>query len=126
MARMRWQCGQSGCFIACRPQLDMFDGCFPVGNMGDLDGILELGGHFLVVEFKRPGVVVPYGQQRMFEKLVATKLFTVIVVRASGQDVQAWTVFDANGRRSVDGDLTALRTEVKAWAHAHDPRPVAA
>lgn len=104
----------------------MFDGCFPVGNMGDLDGILELGGHFLVVEFKRPGVPVPYGQEKMFQQLVATGLFTVIVVVAQGQDVQAWRTIDAKGSRSVKGDLAGLRTEVEAWGWAHDPRPVAA
>ena len=122
---MRWKCQCQGCFLEKRSDVAALDGCFPA-HVGatDLDGIVELGGHFLVIEFKHLGVLVPRGQGLMFERMVATGKFTVVIVHARGQDVESWTVLGPDGRRQVKGDLPALRAEVKAWSRQHDPRPV--
>ena len=93
--------------------------------MTDLDGIVQLGEHFLVIEFKRPNAPIPQGQALMFKKMVARGTFTVIVVYATGQDVESWTVMESSGSRHVEGNREALRTEVRSWSRAHDARPVA-
>ncbi|QOR65777.1 hypothetical protein IM538_18505 [Cytobacillus suaedae] len=50
-------------------------------KFGDLDGILEKNGKFLVLEHKKDdGVDVPKGQKILFERLAKTNLFTVIVI----------------------------------------------
>lgn len=60
---------------------DVFKGCFPRGCVPtDLDGIIEIGGHFLVIEWKNPGGKVSGGQQWTFEDMVKLKSHTVMVL----------------------------------------------
>ena len=48
---------------ALRKGTERFDDCFPRGvTIGDLDGFVELGGHFLVLEFKLGDQEIPRGQ----------------------------------------------------------------
>ena len=58
----------------------MFDGCF--GNsrikIGDIDGIVESRGHFLLIEGKSVGVPIPEGQRIMIGKLLEIPQFTII------------------------------------------------
>ncbi|MFW9991931.1 MAG: hypothetical protein ACFFD4_07705 [Candidatus Odinarchaeota archaeon] len=49
--------------------------------MGDLDGIIERNGKFLVIEAKGSYKEVGGGQAKMFDAMVQTGYFTVIVVR---------------------------------------------
>jgi hypothetical protein len=122
---MRWRCQDFGCYLQRRSDVVMFDGCFPAGiSMGNVDGIVELCGHFLMIEFRKPGRPLPIGQGHMFEQLVATGYFTVFVVFALEQHVQSWTVFTRRGQHHEEGDVMALREAVAAWSQAHDPRPV--
>jgi hypothetical protein len=46
----------------------------------DLDGVVERKGHFLYLEAKSPGKDVPKGQQIMFNRLIADKRATVLVI----------------------------------------------
>ena len=60
------------------------DKCFGINiSVSDLDGIVERNGLFLVIETKLPTVAekdFPRGQERMFENLVATGYFTVLLI----------------------------------------------
>ena len=60
----------------------ILDGCF--GNTRihptDVDGLVERNGKFLLIEAKSPGVEIKTGQMIMFNKLVHTGYFTVILV----------------------------------------------
>lgn len=126
MSHMRWQCNSVGCFLQRRTDPVILDGCFPAGVTGsDVDVMVELGGHFLVVEFKRPGVSIPIGQLRAFKALVATGRFTVVIVYALEQHVQGWRKVTLEGLEPLHtGDVDALREHVKRWSAIHDNRPV--
>jgi hypothetical protein len=53
---IRWDC-RNGCFNELmRPKIEAFAECFPrnIGMM-DIDGTVELNGHFLFLEFKTSG-----------------------------------------------------------------------
>lgn len=124
MSEMRWRCGDLGCFLQRRTDPVMFDRCFPPGvAMGDLDGIVELGGQFLVVEFKRTGVV-PVGQRRMHQALIATGVFTIIIVTAVEQHVSGCTVYSPKhpeGRNYPWCSSDDLVDLVQRWSRKVDP-----
>jgi len=51
---MRWDCQKQGCFNKKkRPRIEMFAECLP-GKIavGDVDGLVEIKGNFLFLEFK--------------------------------------------------------------------------
>ncbi len=124
MTQMRWQCATTGCWLQRRTDPVIFDGCFPPGvGMGDIDGIVELDGHFLVVEFKRNGRV-PAGQATMHRRLVGLGCFTVIVVTALEQHVTGWTTYSARHPEgiTVEGGTEELRRLVAAWTRKTAPR----
>ena len=127
MTQMRWQCTEKGCYLQRRSDPVMFDGCFPAGvSMGDVDGIVELNGRFLIVEFKKLNISVPEGQARMFRRLVATGLFTILVVRAAEQHVEEWFEVTVDGSwRTYAGDSENLRDHVISWTQSVDPRLIA-
>lgn len=62
------------------PKLTWFDDAFP-GKIGftDIDGIVEINGHYLVLEWKSPHGVVTDGQRTMLERLPDE--FSVIIAR---------------------------------------------
>ena len=101
MRKMRWNCKTDGCFNdAHRLRLGEFDECFP-GKIGftDVDGIVEVNGRFLWMEWKRNGTALPTGQRIMFERLTgASDDHKVIVVHGdpSTMTVQAIRII-ANG-----------------------------
>ena len=46
----------------------------------DIDGFVERNSKFLVIETKSHDAKLPVGQQIMFEKMIGTGLFTVLVI----------------------------------------------
>lgn len=59
----------------------ILDDCFPGGmKIGDIDGLFERKGNFLVFETKQPGVPIKKGQQITFDNMIKTGLFTVILI----------------------------------------------
>ena len=46
----------------------------------DIDGFVERNGKFLLIECKSHNAVVPAGQDIMFKKMIATGLFTILVI----------------------------------------------
>jgi hypothetical protein len=81
---LEWNCIISGCFNYHRHfDIEHLAQCFPRGiNFTDLDGFVELGGNFLVVEFKMNGADATGGQQRAFQALTAlSERIKVLVVR---------------------------------------------
>lgn len=49
-------------------------------KVSDIDGIVERKGHFLVIETKKKGVVIPTAQERMYNELWKLGKFTVVYV----------------------------------------------
>jgi len=75
-------CERDGCFNKRhRPRIEDFGDCWPgkIG-MGDLDGIVEVGGHFLVLEWKSVEKDIPRGQDIMYKRMTVNPDYTVVVV----------------------------------------------
>ena len=120
--RMRWDCSpdRDGCYRERgQPDLTVLDECFP-GRiaMTDVDGLVEINGQFLSIEWKRRGDV-PAGQRIMFERMTRHPEFTILVIVGdpATMEVKCYDVFQ-DGRRKGwrDCDLSELKRRVGAWA----------
>jgi len=117
---MRWDCDKNGCFNKlCRPKIEAFADCFPGRiNFGDVDGIVEVSGNILMLEWKRkPGI--PTGQRRMYEAITMRDGFNVVcgVGNAETMQVDSFTYFH-NGKESmpVAASLNDLKSYMRRWA----------
>lgn len=118
---IRWKCKERGCFnLKKRPKIEVFAQCFPRKiAMGDVDGLIELGGHFLMLEWKMPGAPVPRAQEMVYERITAWDRFTVIVVwgDAETMDVTSYAIYRKTKRRETGTiDLQGLIERIKGWA----------
>lgn len=83
---MRWDCREHGCFnYLKRPKIELFAECFP-GNIGlsDIDGIVEIAGQGLMVEWKPAAITMIGGQHLMFTRLSKHGL-TVFVIAGNAK-----------------------------------------
>ena len=125
MRLMRWNCKEKGkCFRNLCPKLGAFDDCFP-GKIGmsDVDGVVELGGRFLFLEWKSPGGSLTTGQRITFQNLTSLSPdpMKVQVILVSGDpetmdvfSVQVWSAGKAGD--VVECDLEGLKDRMTAWA----------
>ena len=119
---MRWDCSpdRDGCYRRLgQPDLTVLDECFP-GRIGmtDVDGLVEINGQFLFIEWKRRGDV-PVGQRIMFERLTKHPEFTILVILGdpATMAVERYDVFQGGQRRGWRVcDLPELRRRVHTWA----------
>ena len=79
---MRWDCSTQGCFNKkCRPKIEVFAECFPRNiNFSDIDGIVEINGNFLLLEWKSYAGNIPTGQKIMFSRMTQDNRFTVFII----------------------------------------------
>jgi hypothetical protein len=89
---MRWDCESQGCFNRkLRPKIEMFADCFPGRiSLGDIDGMVEINGAFLLLEWKAPGGELELGQQIAFEKFSRFPRCSVIVVQGDPETMIIW------------------------------------
>lgn len=121
MRDLRWNCTDKGCFRILCPKLGAFDDCFPPRiGMSDVDGVVELGGRFLFLEWKAAGGTVQTGQRIMFEQITAlSPRVTVIVVSGDPQAMTVWSVQVFHGGKASPADRTdidGLKARIKAWS----------
>lgn len=67
----------------------------------DLDGIAERNGHFLIMEWKRPGEKMSEGQKRLLAALAANTRFMVIVIIGNtdnGTNIQEFWQYTQDGK----------------------------
>jgi len=121
---MKWACGRDGdnCYLDHRVvKFEAFNGCFPNPKMSftDLDAICEIGGRFLVQEWKQNGHL-PDGQRILLERLSRRSDFRAVVVDGDPMymSVKSFApVIDGEVCAVVRADLEDLRAYVKRWAH---------
>jgi hypothetical protein len=79
---MRWDCEKRGCFnLKRRPKIEVFSDCFPGAiSFGDVDGIVEINGRGLMLEWKTDTNKPTTGQRIMYERLTKTALLSVLFV----------------------------------------------
>ena len=120
---MRWNCDKSGCYnIKHRPKIEIFADVWPGRiSIGDVDGIVEIQGKGLLLEWKSHNGQIPTGQRIMYQRLTTGMLLTVFCVYGDAEtmDVFANKVF-FNGleepkNKWEPSDLSALKKRLKAW-----------
>lgn len=93
---------------ALRRRTERFNHCFPRGiSFGDVDSIVEIGGKFLLVEYKNGDQEVPTGQRKLLERLSRIAGFTVFVLwlDRDGQITHAWEVGDRGKVKCGEADV---------------------
>lgn len=97
----------------------ILNGCF--GNsrikVSDIDGIVESKGKFIIFECKfRATDPIPTGQELMIKALIASKLFTVVVLWGDKTPEQM-QIFYPNGivTEKRQANLENLRDVVTRW-----------
>ena len=121
--RMRWDCSpdRDGCYRRLgQPDLTVLDECFP-GRIGmtDVDGLVEISGQFLFIEWKRRGDV-PVGQRIMFERLTRHPEFTILVILGDPGDHGGRALSTCSGTGGAGAGAPAtcseLKRHVRVWA----------
>ena len=121
---MRWDCNKGGpganCFnIKRRPKIEVFCDCFP-GNIsfGDVDGIVEINGRGLMLEWKTDTNKPQTGQRIMYERLTKTELITVLLVVGNAETMEVskmGTFFKGKQSALKNADLNAVKSRIKRW-----------
>jgi len=117
---LRWDCDKYGCFnIKRRPKIEVFSDCFPGRiNFGDVDGIVEINGKGLMLEWKSDCKKLPLGQQIMYERLTDTQKITVIVVIGDPETMVCREAFVFFGGKETDRssvDLEGVKLIMLRW-----------
>lgn len=122
---MRYDCQRDGCFNKKhRPKLEQFAECFPGRvNFGDVDGLVEMGGHFLVLEWKSGPMEIPLGQRLTYAAMIDTGRFTVFLVAGNAEtmEVTHYAVMSAKSPAPtwVEGGLDKVKQLMTIWAQRH-------
>jgi hypothetical protein len=117
---LRWDCSSRGCFnVKKRPKIEVFAECFPRNiQMGDVDGIVEISGHVLILEWKEYEPIST-GQKIMYQRITQSSQCHVIVVIGNPETmhVEKYACFH-NGKMAawVFGTLDDLKNRIRRWA----------
>lgn len=94
------------------------DGCFGVTRIKptDIDGLIERNGYFLAIETKLPGVDIPQGQTIMFQGLIETGYFMILIVWGHpGRPLKLKLISKEWTRDYNNSDLEKMRGLVNWW-----------
>jgi hypothetical protein len=129
MRIMGWNCHLGGrgenCFnLKRRPKFGVFDDCFPRRiNFTDVDGILEIGGHFCMMEWKGDGGSVGYGQDLLYKRFTTQSENVVIVVHGNAETMEVKSFgFYKSGiyREARTSSLEDLKGWLRGWCQWAD------
>jgi hypothetical protein len=119
------RCGRvpAGCFnVKLRPKIEVFADCFPGrNNFGDVDGLVERNGAFLLLEWKTPGARLKTAQAITYRAISRIPRSAALAFEG---DAEAMTVSRVKvfqeGRESkwYRADLAQLKRWIKDWADA--------
>lgn len=118
---LRWDCEKQGCFNQLkRPKIEVFHGCFPGNiNFGDVDGLVEINGHGLLLEWKENNGSIPTGQRITHEKLTKTGMLTTIVIIGNPEHMTCQKYgffFKGKFQNYKQGDIEKVKEVIKKWA----------
>ena len=125
---MQWDCQAQGCFNwRKRPKIEIFADCLP-GKIAfsDVDAIVEIGGNFLMIEWKSHGDV-PRGQRILFQRLTQFAPVTVFIVEGDAETMEVDSIrFVSEGKMEdpFQADQTKLRELITQWNHWAGDHPV--
>ena len=118
---MRWDCEKRGCFnVKRRPKIEVFAGCFPGKiSFGDIDGIVEINGFALLLEWKSDCNSLPIGQRIMYSRITKDGKISVIIVNGNAETMEIQSVafyFKGKWIEHRQCDLDGLKEHVKKWS----------
>jgi hypothetical protein len=119
---MKWDCEKQGCFNEKkRPKIEEFHDCFPGQiNFSDVDGIVEIDGRFLLLEWKPHSGQILRGQELMYERITGRGDGDFVVFVVAG-DAESMRVSDLSmfvrGRQQPWQccDLDGLKAQIRRW-----------
>ena len=92
--------------------------------MGDVDGIVERNGHFLMMEWKSPGGVITRGQHITFASLTADNInFTVYVLEGDPRTMEITShivYFNNYVQHYQVSSFEQVLGEFQTWAYMAD------
>ena len=119
--KMYYDCARQGCFNKrMRPKIEAFDACLP-GNieMGDMDGVVEINGYTLTLEWKSAANDIPIGQRIMHQRTTFYGNNSVLCVAGNAEtmDVQQIAYFYRGAWQTwTHTSLDELKGIIKSWA----------
>lgn len=117
---LRWDCNKQGCFnLKRRPKIEVFADCFPRRiNFGDVDGIVEINGKALMLEWKSQKGNLPIGQKIMYERITGSGDVTVICVIGNAETMacsEYYFFFKGKRQPSKKANLQDIKERIKKW-----------
>ena len=111
---------KSGCFNkARRPKIEVFHDALPGKiSFGDVDGIVEIEGNALVLEWKGEGAPIAKGQEIMWKRLTRNGVFTVFVIEGDAKTMETFSVrmfFRGKLHDAEKADLEAVKAKIARW-----------
>ena len=128
---MRWDCKEHGCFNwKKRPKIEEFAECLPRNiKFSDIDGIVEINGKALLLEWKGESAgEIPTGQRIMYERLTRNSDNAVLILVGDARDMtitRRCLVWGGSLREWQAGNLDDAKEHIRRWAEWADrsPRP---
>lgn len=124
-------CQAKGCWNKqYRPNIEYFYHALPRKlTMSDIDGVAEVNGAFLFLEWKSHLGPLPTGQRILAERLtkLSTKITYVVIQHEPGNPMAIEHVMVIHGGRFSDWQectILDLNDRIAAWAKRVDIRPV--
>lgn len=115
---IRHQCEQDGCYKSRLPDWGILDGCFPRGiKPSDVDGIVEINGWFLMLEWKPLNGFLSTGQRLMFQNITANAPKGQALIIFGDKDVPSEIELWQRGKRQFRQrcDLAFLSWFCQQW-----------
>jgi hypothetical protein len=110
----RHDCSAEDCYVQQLPLWDDLIECFPRGiRPTDIDGMVEINGHFLFLEEKRQGAIPHDGQRMALKKLSRFHGVTVVFFRPKLAPVEVGT--DMQVLVFVGGETSGWEDCSRAW-----------
>jgi hypothetical protein len=91
-------------------------------SFGDVDGIVEVGGNALLLEWKTEAHELPAGQRLLYRRLTRSGPFSVMIVVGDAESmlVDATAIFADGVRHPAEGfepaDLQLIKHRLTAWS----------
>lgn len=123
---IRWDCAKHGCHnVHGRPKLLAFHDCFPGQiSFSDLDGVVDIGGRFLFLEWKGPGAALHIAQEILHKNLTALSPRIVSVVVEGDARTMSCGRLRVIRKGAIGGwepaTLDSLQARIQRWASAAD------
>lgn len=112
---MRWNCEKRGCYnVKHRPKIEIFADVWPGRiSMGDVDGIVEIEGNALMLEWKTDTTKITTGQRIMYQRITNRQQVTVFCVcgNAETMEITAYKIF-FDGRENPRDTWTPISLDI--------------